>query len=81
MAKTPRGGAIALPIPTQEDIDRCAGQTPDESEAFARAIMGIPQFNRLLESIRMNGAGPLSMLDCMVVLNVLNETFRREMDR
>lgn len=77
MGKTPRGGAIALPIPTQDDIDRAYGRSDEEATAFATAIYQIPLLAKIMRRIQAT-SGIEASLATMTMLSVMNETELRE---
>lgn len=77
MAKTPRGGAIALPIPTNQDVDRSTWRTEEECGAFQDALAKIPNWDRILESVE-HTLGRNGVQGVLVVLSILNETELRE---
>lgn len=77
MAKTPRGGEIALPIPTDDDIRRSIERSNEEQAAFEDALSGIPVYVRMRrQALRMYGHDGWQAI--LATLQILNETELRE---
>lgn len=77
MAKAPRGGAIALPIPKAIDSDAYNQRSTHELDAFEGALLRIPVFKMMREAT-IAGYGGDGWAAQLALLRLLNETELRE---
>ena len=75
--KTPRGGAIALPRPTMQDVEYCESRSLAEAGAFYDAVYQIPTFFAVLQSVKEK-SGQEAEFAVLTMLEVLNQTCLRE---